>query len=435
MEFWWFLASEKEKHLGLYLLWVCTFVPAIYLASPAYRNGEGFATHLFGFVLVPPLILLGIRVLRHVLITQSLFAAKFRSHVRNLSLGLTLASLTLAFGYVWIHFGTFASTTVLFSQNQLMQTVGELNVPDYRYWVFRYGSLFFLGSLGLISVSIRLWKNTGTVLAVFILLFILTTFFRVQLETLLGTTVCDLLFFTSLGGMLSTFIFIAWHRRESSNHELVSIAMMIWFVLWVALSRDAKRYDFFIGLPVAFFTTNLICRLGSSITEKLKEATFLSTDFRELLPLHVIKVGSAVVIVAALMFWKPAGEHADRATFAATEMRRATPGNTSVAKVFEWMKKELPDASIVAANWGYGSQLNVLGGVKTIIDQDHYIQHWIYLYTEYVRNATDPRAALEFLKTHGETHLMLTRKQTTEVYLKSELSDTFVPVYPTDNFA
>ena len=357
IEFWRFLTDGKEERLRLYLLWVCTFVPSLYLASPVYRNGEGFATHLFAFVLVPPLILLGIRVLRHVLTTKSLFAAKFRSHVRNLSLGLVLASLTLAFGYVWSQFHTFASTPVPLGQNQLMQTVGELNMPDYRYWVFRYGSLFFLGSLGFMSVSIRLWKKSGTVLGVFIFFFMLTTFFRGQLEILLGTMGCDVLFFTSLGGIFLVLIFIAWQRRASPRPELVYVAMGIWFLLWVALSRDAKRYDFFIGLPIAFFTTGLICRIGSSMTEKLKDATFLSTDFRELLPLHVIKVGIAVVIVAFLMYWKPAGEHAERAISAATQMRRATPGNTSVAKVFEWMKKELPDTSIVAANWSYGSQL------------------------------------------------------------------------------
>ncbi|MDE0425121.1 MAG: hypothetical protein OXN25_09650 [Candidatus Poribacteria bacterium] len=164
IEFWRFLTDEKEERLRLYFLWVCTFVPPLYLASPVYRNGEGFATHLFAFVLVPPLILLGIRVLRHVLITKSTFAAKFQPHARNLSFGLTLASLILAFGYVWSQFHTFASTPVPLGQNQLMQTVGELNVPDYRYWVFRYGSLFFLASLGFMSISIRLWKNSGTVL-------------------------------------------------------------------------------------------------------------------------------------------------------------------------------------------------------------------------------------------------------------------------------
>ena len=148
----------------------------------------------------------------------------------------------------------------------------------------------------------------------------------------------------------------------------------------------------------------------------------------------MVKVSIAVVIVATLMYWKPAGEHAERAVFAATRMRSANPGDTPVAKAFAWMKAELPHTAVVAAEWSFGSQLNVLGGVKTVVDQDHYIQHWIHLYDEHVRDATDARAALEFLKTHGATHLMLTQQQPPEVFLQGELSEAFVPVYPTENF-
>ena len=434
VELWRFLTSEKEERLRLYLLWVCTFVPTLYLASPAYRSGKGFATHLFAFVLVPPLVLLGIRALRHVLITKSSLSDTFRPHARNLSRGLTLASLALALGYVLMQFDTFAISTVPLSQNQLMQTVGELNVPDYRYWVFRYGSLFFLGSLGFMSVSIRLWKNSGTVLVVFIFLFMLTTFFQARLETLLGASGCQFLFFASLGCIALLLLFIASRQRDLPKQELVSIAMAAWFLLWVALSRDAKRYDFFIGLPIAFFTADFIRHIGISITDSLKNAHFLSVGFRERLPMHVISTCITSVLVALLMYWPPAGAHATRATFAATEMRTAAPGDTPASKAFEWMKTDLPSTAVVAARWGFGSMLNVLGGVKTVIDQDHYIQHWIHLYNTHIRDATDARDALEFLKTHEATHLMLTQSQPPEIFLQGELSEAFVPVYPTDGF-
>ena len=434
VEFWRFLVSEEEEGLGQYALWVCAFVPTLYFSSPAYRSGVGFAKHLFVFVLMPPLVLLGIRTLRHVFFTKSSLAEEFRPHARNLSLGFVLGSVALALGYVGLQWGTFASTTVPLSQNQLMQTVEELNTPDYRFWVFRYGSLFFLATLGFISAGIHLWKNKGTVLALFIFFFMLTTFFQVRLETLLGTTGCSILFFASLGCIFLMFLFIAWRQRESPKQEHVYVAMAIWFLVWVALSRDAKRYDFFIGLPIAFFTADLIRSVGTSITENLKNAQFLSADIRERLPLRVLKVCIVVVIVVSLMYWTPAGEHATRATFAATEMRGAAPGDTPTSKAFEWMKSELPSTAVVAARWDLGSQLNVLGGVKTVIDQDHYIQQWILLFNEHVRDAMDARAALEFLKTHGATHLMLTQRQPPAVFLKGEQSDAFVPVYPTDNF-
>ena len=434
VELWKFLTSEEDEGLQLYFLWVCIFVPTLYLASPAYRSGGGFTTHLFAFVLIPPLVLLGIRALRHVLITKSLLANKFRPHTRNLSLGLVLVGFAVALGYVWMQFDTFAITTVPLNQNQLMQTVSELNTPDYRYWVFRYGSLFFLGGLGFIGAGIHLWKNRGSVLAVFIFLFLLSTFFQTRLETLLGASGCNILFFTSLEGIFLVLLFIAWRQQELSKQELIYVGMVAWFLVWVALSRDAKRYDFFIGLPIVFFTADLIQRVVAYITEHFKNVQFLSLDFKERLPLRVVRVCIAVIIVTALMYWTPAGEHAKRATFAATEMRQAKPGDTPVAKAFAWMKAELRETAVVAARWGFGSQLNVLGGVKTIIDQDHYVQYWIHLFNKHVRDATDARIALEFLKTHEATHLMLTRSQSPKVFQQSELSDAFVPVYPLDNF-
>ncbi len=434
MELWRFLTSEKEEGLGLYALWVCAFVPTLYLASPAYRSGIGFTTHLFAFVLVPLLVLLSMRALRHVLLTKSPFAEKFRSHAKNLSLGFVLMSFAIALGYVWMQLGTFASTTVPLNQNELMQTVGELNMPDDRYWVFRYGSLFFLGSLGFMSISIHLWRNNGTVLAVFIFLLMLSTFFRARLDTFLGASGCQILFSASLGGIALLLLFIAWRQRESPTHELVYIAMAAWFLLWVALARDARRYDFFIGIPLAFFTADFIRRAGFYITDILKNAQFLSVSFRERLPLHVLRTCMTLVFMAVLMYWPPAGAHATRATLAATEMRPAAPGDSEASKAFEWMKSELSPTAVVAARWGFGSMLNVLGGVKTIIDQDHYIQQWILLYNEHVRNAPDARVALEFLKTHGATHLMLTQRRPPAVFLQGALSDAFVPVYPTENF-
>lgn len=75
------------------------------------------------------------------------------------------------------------------------------------------------------------------------------------------------------------------------------------------------------------------------------------------------------------------------------------------------MKTTLPQGTVVAASWSYGNQLNVLGGVKTITDSDHYIPHWIHLYFRHVFCAQSEREALEFLKTHGATHLMLTQQE------------------------
>ena len=70
VELWRFLTSETEERLGPYVLWACCFVPTLYLASPAYRNGYGFAEHLAAFVLIPPIVLLTMRAIRYLLLSK-----------------------------------------------------------------------------------------------------------------------------------------------------------------------------------------------------------------------------------------------------------------------------------------------------------------------------------------------------------------------------
>ncbi len=148
----------------------------------------------------------------------------------------------------------------------------------------------------------------------------------------------------------------------------------------------------------------------------------------------MIKIGITLFCLALLLYWTPTGAHAKRAILVSTQIRTAKPGNSLLAETFRWMKAELPEPTVVATHWHYGSQLNVLAGVKTIIDQDHYLQYWIDLYERHVYYAANEGEALEYLKTHGATHLMLTPEEPIYTLLRRRLSDAFQPVYPTENF-
>ena len=421
VELWRFLTTETEEGLGYYLLWVLIFVPTLYLASPAYRVGYGFAKHLFALMLMPPLVLLLLRTLRYFVLMK---ADKCRPHARSLSLGLTLASLVLGLGYIFLQRHTFADTTVPFSQNALMQTVGELKNPLLVSWMLRYGSVFVLGCLGIAMAVLRFWKVQGVIFAAPLVLFTLTTFYRTSLDKLWGTLPGNMLFGVAIASCIVGFIVLAWRRQSTAENEPVYIAFIVWLLFWGVLARDARRYDFFIGVPISFFTTDLILFI----------ATFYGNQVKQRLPQILLKTGITVTMLLLIMFWNPVGGHANRAVLATTHLRRAIPGNGSVSRTFNWIKENLPGTAVVAANWSHGSQLNVLAGVKTIIDQDHYLQHWIHLYNRYVSHAENERDVLEFLKSHTATHLMLTEKEPPESFLRGHLSDAFVPVYPRENF-
>ena len=398
IELWRFLSSETEADLWYYLLWILTFIPILFIASPVYRRGEGFATHLFAFILMPPLVLFSIRYLRHLLITKGPWAEHLRPHARTLALIFVMLNLAGGILYVFVLSDTFALSTVPLSQNRLMRSVGELSAPEYRHWVFRYGSVFFLGCVGFIVVSIHKWGTKSLILALPLALFTITTFFRERLGYFSEGSLDNVLFFLSIVCAALSLLLLAWWREKPVENELTWVAAAAWFLYWVALSRDAIRYDFFIGLPIAFFTTALIQFLSNVLYAKFEHLR---------VPQMLLKTSITIIILATLMWWTPAGAHARRSIFAARHMRKAIPGYTSTEKAFRWMNAQLPSTACVATSWQYGSQLNVLGGVKTIIDQDHYIQHWIHLLYRHVFCAQSNAEALEFLKTHEATHLML----------------------------
>ena len=421
IELWQFLTSETEERIWHYCVWVLTFVPPLYILSPAYHNGYGFAKYLAALVLMPPLVLFGMRALRSLLLSK---VQKLRPHARTLALGLMGIGCIAGLGYVLTRIDTFASTTAPLSQNALMSVIVELQNPEFRYWRTLYGSTFAFGSLGVILTFLRLSattevsKNLRTrkhyrdrlLTTLPLVLFLLTTFFREPLDNVAGEATGNLLFFTALGGTLVCLLLTAWRRQTPLKNEMIDVALTAWFVIWLALTRDATRYNFFFCLSTAFFTATFIEFLANTASEKLRASKYTSDAFREKFLHTPLKTGIVTGMLALILFWGTIGGYAKHIIPAGREHHNVFPSESAETEVYRWMKTELSRNAIVAANFDHGTMMNALGGVKTIIDQDHYLQHWIHLYNRHVFGARSEREALEFLKTHNATHLLLSEE-------------------------
>ena len=420
-ELWKFCSAEKEHRIKEYLLWMFMFVPWLFLISPAYRSGYGFSQHVAALMLAPPLVIFTLYGIRYLLLH---FYEPLRPHAQKLSWFLTLFAIIVGIGFVLLQTHTFETTAFAFRESNLMKSVSELTDPNFKYWIDRYGTIFIFSSFGMIVTSLYLWKWKSLPLACSLILFVGTTFFRDFVNEWTTPQMCNTLFFISLVLTLLSFGGLAYLQRETAKTEWVTLAMLTWFLLWVGFSRGGKRHDFFIGVPLAFFTAELIQFIIHTFSESVKQS-------RQ----HLLKISIAIIILSALMFVPFLGAYTKSSIYAATEMRKVVSDNNLIT-AFHWIKKELPRTSVVAAKWNYGTQLNVFGGVKTITDSDHYIPHWTDLYEQHVHHATSQREFLEFLKTHSATHLMITRKEfVTNNLLRKQRSDVLVPVYPTKNFA
>lgn len=400
VELWKFITSETEENLWYYFLWVCIFTPTLYLTSPAYRIGSGFTTHIFTLMLVQPVVLLCIRALRQLLISK---IPKLRPHARTVALGLTLGCIAIAISYVFIQSQTFANTTVPFSQNKLMQTISELYAMTFNDWLFSYGNMFIVASIGMIGAVVTLWKKYGALFTFPIILFYLTTFFQDFLDRYLGYRFTYNLFLISVISVILLGLITAYRKKTKIKNELTIIAGISWFFFWVALARDASRYNFFTGIPIAYFFTHILIVFSDYIADKLRHPEYITEKFLDVFSHTRLKSAIILLVFITLFFWIPHGNHIKTA---ASQTRTIYPDKPEIRDTFQWIRTQLLPSTVVATDWTYGSQLNVLAGVKTVIDQDHYIQHWIHLYYRYVLGQSY-REALQFLKTHETTHLML----------------------------
>ena len=401
-ELWKFCTTDIEHSLKEYALWILMFVPGLYILSPVYRGGYGFSTHVAALMLLPPLTVFVLRGMRHLLLK---YVENLRPHARKLAWGLTLLAIIAGLSYLFLQSSIFETTAFALRESRLMKDVGELVDPHFGYWPARYGAVFILGGIGLIGASLHLWRWEGLPLTLTLVLFTTTTFFRWPISKWIGANVCDTLFFTALV-IIPIAIGIACLRQETAKNELLTLAMLAWFFLWVGLARGGKRYDFFIGIPLAYGTAWLLWLSPAHLIQKLKDAKFLYPHVKA----RRIAATTVIVVLIPILFWNPLGGHATRSIHAAAEMQQPSLGEEgSLAQTLTWMKDTLPKNAVVAANWGYGTQLNVFGGVKTITDSDHFLPHWIHLYYRHVFCAQSEQEALSFLKTHGATHLMLTK--------------------------
>lgn len=400
VELWKFCTTNTEEHLKEYALWVLMFIPWLYLASPAYRSGYGFATHVTALLLIPPLVVFLIRSIRYLILD---FVKQLRPYARHIAWFLTFGSLAVGVCYIIFNFDTFALTAYPFKENRLMRSIDELANPPLAYWQHRYGNIFIFGSLGLIVEGIRIWKWKGVPLGVSLAVFFITTFFHLPVDKWIGTHLGDILFFTSL-----VLIFIALgiisFRKSPTPHEVVTLIVIVWAFLWIGLARGGKRHELFVGLPLAFGTASLLWLCPLHLLQTFKER--IPSRFTS----RWVTTSAAVVVFISVLLCAPIGGYLPEAMAVAKKVRKPIPGRGALADTFQWMYETLPQDTVVAANWTYGSQLNVLGGVKTITDQDHYIQHWVYLYYRHLFSAQSEQEALSFLKTHGATHVMLTQK-------------------------
>lgn len=403
VEFWTYCTTYKTEHSIEYFLWILMFVPWVYMISPAYHSGYGFSTHITALLLYPSIILGLLHGIRYIILT------KIRWDVVNQKIfPYTLSVLAFIVGciYIYLQIDTFEETVYAFHESRLMETVSELGDPDLKYWKLRYGSVFVLGSIGLIIATLQMWKVNGIFTAFSLAFFSILIFLQEEISYSIGVSTSNKLFLLSLAMNISGIAMVSL-RKEEVRGENTLIMVIVWFLLWVGFTSTAKRHDFFIGLPLAYGTAWIIWHAPLIFIKKMKEVKILHADIKEKLVTPLM----TIVLLVGILFYRPIGGFVSQSHYDKTIERSAIPRTTSMRKALNWINMNISDDSVVAAGWSCGNQLRVFGDVRTITDADHYIPNWIHLYFRNVFCGQSEQEALEFLMAHGVTHIMITENE------------------------
>ncbi len=190
--------------------------------------------------------------------------------------------------------------------------------------------MLLIASLCLIVGCVRIWGKKALILAFTLTLFAAATFLRQYLYHVLSPVICEYLFYGAVAFTPIAALGVAALRTESVKHEYSYIAFAFWLLLWLGLARDALRYDFFIGVPLAcfaaigvrFFTTHISQHIAEIRKKKRIEEIAVQPSTKEegkdgkkhhatQLPIFTlqgwVKVGITFVCIALILFWEPPG--------------------------------------------------------------------------------------------------------------------------------
>ena len=384
--------------------------------------------------------------------------------------GLVLLFFSGAFELIhraWAHFlAPFGSGRLAASIEELQKrgAMGWFVWPGYFFFFIIAGALLLMKKI-VQAAQMNLWLS----LTFFQLLLagtILTRFVSIkdsayESHLMIALYASSLIVFAI--GMTGVYLW-GYHKRRrtpsESSPDVGDLFLLISFCILLFISRGAMRFEFFfapvamalgcyavvqvlsvlevpnrgyIGIIAALLIFEFYA-VGKQVVGLSSPESYYDSSTMLLLPL-IASVGVAIVairrvfgrldktrilnfsIVTVVVFllllmggiapfpWL--GGYASLSYAKASEVRPTiTP---SASRALEWVKRNTPQSSVIAAWWDYGSFINLLSNRTTITDEEQ-LSYWVHLMARDVLFAETDLQALRFLKAHGATHLLITER-------------------------
>ncbi|MYE87847.1 hypothetical protein F4X33_02480, partial [Candidatus Poribacteria bacterium] len=364
----------------------------------------------------------------------------------------------------WTHF------LAPFGSGRLAASIGELQKRDAIEWSVWPG-YFFIFAVGGALLFMKMFASTARlnvwmslVLFEVLLAGTILTRFALTENSFYDSTLMTVFYASSLivftVGMTVVYLWSYYRQREmfpKNQPDIKALFLLVLFCVLLFITRGAMRFEFFFApvvmalgcyafirslktlkVPdwgVGLILLSLFAFECYAIREHLPILNLPDASYYSLtVPLFMLiiaigpfavtvwrasksaiigtlRISTLALLILLLLFlggsapvhWL--GGYADSSYTQASEIRSVfTP---AMSRALEWLKHNTSQSSTVAAWWDNGSFINLLSDRATIIDEEQ-LPYWVHLTARDVLLQETDSQALQFLKAHEATHLLIT---------------------------
>lgn len=399
-----FFSDFKKKDVIAYALWVIGFT-VILITFPRYgmrlftSSTSGIAYFVLG-LLITDIILFGTKLKEKLKLDRIKIPEKIISLITLTLIGLVFI-LILEPGFIG-HILNDLSNYIIkpFATDRFTLTVAENSRPFFDSWKGSFGlSFFWIFILGSIFFVYELFsklkvKDRLTLTGLYAFMIIGMIFSRYSSASVLnGESWQSLTLF--LGSIaLFFFVLVKTYLKEKEinlDQNMVLIFAVLFFAIFSA--RASIRLFYFI-YPIAPILAAFLIVRTSEMAFEIKE------DVEKI----ALFIFAGIIIVLSIMalyqFYNQA----------VSEVKYATvPGHYQIQwqEAMSWVREETPKDAVFAHWWDYGYWVQTIGERATVLDGGNLMTYWDHLMGRHVLTGTSEKEALEFLKTHKATYLLI----------------------------
>ncbi len=380
----------------------------------SYTTGTSFLVLLTGFILI------------YLIKRNKVLKEKIKEKI-PLGVASLIISLLFVFLITSIFFGpTFLPSKVLdlkeefihpFGTGRITLTVAESHQPYFTDWKQNFGwffYLFFVGSIFLFYQLVKTFKKfKWPFLALYIAFISAFIFSRYSQQAKIFNGVTSIANFFYLGSLIifliaiGLFYLYSFYKDKEIFMEIKTFDkrytfVFVWFFLMIIAARGAMRL-FIVLTPIAVILASYLIVSGINFSLKLKNKIYKILS----LILILILIFSSSIIINGKEYGYD-GILVKFAKASSSSARYMGPSyNQQWQQAMKWVRENTLKNSVFAHWWDYGYWVQTGGNRNTILDGGNFISPWNNFMARSVLTSDNEIEALEFLKIHDATHLLI----------------------------